>query len=232
MNDTKQSLPVFVLFVFQFVMGFHASFGPAYGKLVGSVGFFCRDYEGRVVQYDEVYGFGGEGNKGLKKTSFEVAQMVKDKMERYENSGIEYRGNVADSAIFNRTGSETSIFEDFLQEGVVFQPSGKGKGSRISGWNAVREAMRTGKFVVTRNCAHTIRTLPLQMPDEKNPDDIDTLGEDHAADMIRYSLVHVLPKSHRPGVDKRYAPGSFGYLINKPPKKQGDYQLFPGLTVH
>lgn len=197
-----------------------------------SVGFFCRDYEGRVIQYDEVYGFGGEGNKGLKKTSYEVAQMVKDKMERYEKSGIEFRGNVADSAIFNRTGSETSIFEDFLQEGVVFQPSGKGKGSRISGWNAVREAMRTGKFVVTRNCAHTIRTLPLQMPDEKNPDDIDTLGEDHAADMIRYSLVHVLPKSHRPGVDKRYKPGSFGHLINKPPKKQGDYQLFPGLTVH
>ena len=184
-----------------------------------AVGFFCRDYEGRVIMYDEIYGFGGEGGKGIKKTSHEVAEMIKEKCEFYEKGGIEYRSNVADSAIFNRTGSETSIFEDFLQEGLVWQPSGKGKGSRISGWNAVREALRTGKFVVTRKCAHTIRTIPLQMPDERNLDDIDTTGEDHLADMIRYSLVHTLPTSRKAEREKGYAPGTFGYLINKPLEK-------------
>ena len=169
--------------------------------------------------YDEIYGFGGEGGKGIKKTSHEVAEMIKEKCEFYEKGGIEYRSNVADSAIFNRTGSETSIFEDFLQEGLVWQPSGKGKGSRISGWNAVREALRTGKFVVTRKCAHTIRTIPLQMPDERNLDDIDTTGEDHLADMIRYSLVHTLPTTRKAEREKGYAPGTFGYLINKPLEK-------------
>ena len=192
-----------------------------------AVCFMCRDYEGRVIQYDEIYGYGGEGNRGLKKTAQEVAVMINEKVKFYETAGIEYRGNIADSAIFNRMGSETSIFEDFLQEGVVWQPSGKGKGSRVSGWNAVREAMRTGKFVVTAKCTHTIRTIPLQMPDSKNPDDIDTLGEDHMADAIRYALIHVLPLSHRPKKDKGFAPGSFGYLLKQGTKKEEhDYKMF------
>ena len=191
-----------------------------------AVGFFCRDYEGRVIMYDEIYGFGGEGNKGVKKTAAEVADMINKKMDFYGKAGIEYRSNVADSAIFNRTGSETSIFEDFLREGIVFQPSGKGRGSRSSGWNAVREAMRTGKFVCTRRCEHTVRTIPLQMPDQKDHDDIDTTGEDHIADMLRYSLVHVLPTSRRAKEDKGYAPGSFSWLIDQDTQEAQNRHLF------
>lgn len=191
-----------------------------------AVGFFCRDYEGRVIMYDEIYGFGGEGNKGIKKTAAEVADMINKKFDFYGKAGIEFRGNVADSAIFNRTGSETSIFEDFLREGIVFQPSGKGRGSRASGWNAVREAMRTGKFVCTRRCEHTIRTIPLQMPDAKDHDDIDTTGEDHIADMLRYSLVHVLPTSRRAEKDKGYAPGSFNWLLDVDTREARDRHLF------
>jgi hypothetical protein len=192
-----------------------------------AVGFFCRDYEGRVIMYDEIYGYGGEGGVGVKKTATEVADMINEKMEFYGKAGIEYRGNVADSAIFNRTGQETSIFEDFLREGIVFQPSGKGRGSRASGWNSVREAMRTGKFVCTNKCTHTIRTIPLQMPDEKNHDDIDTMGEDHLADMLRYSLVHVLPISRKSKKSKGNAPGSFAYLLEMETKQQkDDKQMF------
>lgn len=193
--------------------------------------FMCRDYEGRVIQYDEIYGSSNEGNKGVKKTAQEVAVLINEKMDFYKKGGIEYRGNVADSAIFNRMGSETSIFEDFLQEGIVFQPSGKGRGSRASGWNAVREAMRTGKFVVSRRCTHTLRTIPLQMPDAKNPDDIDTTGEDHIADAIRYSLVHVLPISRKAKREKGYAPGSFGWLIDQGLKSKEEKHLFDAFGI-
>lgn len=193
--------------------------------------FFTRDFEGRVIQYDEIYGYGGEGGKGVKKTATEVAEMIKEKFEFYGKAGIEYRGNVADSAIFNRTGSETSIFEDFLREGIVFSPSGKGKGSRVSGWNSVREAMRTASYVVTERCTHTIRTIPLQMPDEKNPDDIDSLGEDHIADALRYSLVHVLPNSRRAKKDRGYAPGTFGYLLEQGTKEKEEKHLFDSYGI-
>jgi hypothetical protein len=65
------------------------------------------------------------------------------------------------------------------------------------------------------------------MPDEKNPDDIDTLGEDHMADAIRYALVHVLPMSRKVHQDKKYAPGSFGYLLGKgTAKEEHDLKLF------
>ena len=37
-----------------------------------------------------------------------------------------------------------------------------------------------------RNCKHAIRTLPLLMYDEHKPEDLDTDGEDHIADAIRY----------------------------------------------
>ena len=188
--------------------------------------FFCRDYEGRVICYDEIYGYGGEGGKGTKKTAHEVAEMIKDKMDFYGKSGIEYRSNVADSAIFNRTGSETSIFEDFLSNGIVFQPSGKGRGSRTAGWNAVREAFRTGKVVFTEKCTHSLRTIPLQMPDARNPDDIDTLGEDHLCDALRYSLVHVLPTSRRAKKDRGYAPGSFGWLLQQDAREEADRGFF------
>lgn len=36
------------------------------------------------------------------------------------------------------------------------------------------------------NCKHTIRTLPLLMYDEHKPEDLDSDGEDHIADTIRY----------------------------------------------
>ena len=39
---------------------------------------------------------------------------------------------------------------------------------------------------VFRNCKGFIRTIPLLMYDEHKPEDIDTDGEDHIADAIRY----------------------------------------------
>ena len=39
---------------------------------------------------------------------------------------------------------------------------------------------------VFRNCKGFIRTIPLLMYDEHRPEDIDTDGEDHIADAVRY----------------------------------------------
>jgi hypothetical protein len=39
------------------------------------------------------------------------------------------------------------------------------------------------------NCEDTLRTLPTLQHDEKDQEDLDTDGEDHAADEIRYACM-------------------------------------------
>lgn len=51
-----------------------------------------------------------------------------------------------------------------------------------------RPMERPGFFVFS-NCFHTIRTLPNLEPDPANVEDIDSNGEDHLYDVIRYKIL-------------------------------------------
>lgn len=77
--------------------------------------------------------------------------------------------------------------------------------NRISGWATVRKYLKMGPACsyhramqmvecpmlhVKENCHNLIRTFPDQVYDEHNKEDLDTDGEDHALDMLRYLLVH------------------------------------------
>ena len=42
---------------------------------------------------------------------------------------------------------------------------------------------------IFENCTDWIRTVPVLQRDQKNPDDVDTDSEDHAADESRYALM-------------------------------------------
>lgn len=44
-------------------------------------------------------------------------------------------------------------------------------------------------LLITANCVHTIRTLPAVQGDTVKVDDVDTDGEDHAADETRYACM-------------------------------------------
>jgi hypothetical protein len=79
---------------------------------------------------------------------------------------------------------------------VYFYPSTKGAGSRVNGWEVVRGFLanslqrpqeKPGLFVFD-NCRHTIRTVPVCQRDTRKTEDVDTDGEDHIADVIRYEL--------------------------------------------
>ncbi|KKM16467.1 hypothetical protein LCGC14_1685580, partial [marine sediment metagenome] len=43
---------------------------------------------------------------------------------------------------------------------------------------------------ISRSCPNLTRTLPLLIADERNVEDLDTRGEDHGADALRYGLQH------------------------------------------
>lgn len=42
---------------------------------------------------------------------------------------------------------------------------------------------------VFSTCSHLVRTLPAMQHDDHRPEDVDTDGEDHAADMLRYAMM-------------------------------------------
>lgn len=77
--------------------------------------------------------------------------------------------------------------------------------NRISGWSIVRKFMGNGvacsyhrskgltecpKLHILENCPDLIRTIPDQVYDDHNKEDLDTHAEDHAVDALRYLLVH------------------------------------------
>jgi hypothetical protein len=72
-------------------------------------------------------------------------------------------------------------------------PCQKGQGSRIAGWTVMHQYLyhdmvTPPKMRYFRNCADSIRTIPSLVYSEVKPEDLDSDGEDHAADIDRYLL--------------------------------------------
>jgi hypothetical protein len=63
----------------------------------------------------------------------------------------------------------------------------------MGGWDQVRSRLvgdADGRaMMVFSTCRDTIRTLPALQHDPARPEDVDTNGEDHAADDIRYACM-------------------------------------------
>lgn len=66
---------------------------------------------------------------------------------------------------------------------------------RVMGWDVVHQYLRIpeegakSRLRIMDNCKNLIRTIPLAVTDDHNPMDIDSDGEDHALDDLRYFLV-------------------------------------------
>lgn len=163
-----------------------------------------------LIRFYEWYGCPkGEANVGLKMTSTLVATRMLELEDRKGLLGCGNYDRVADPSIFAEKDGP-SIAEKFASEGVVWR---RAENRRISGWDQVRSRLR-GRCVdsqkgvvvlpdgtieeqvlsekwepmlyVTENCTQLIRTLPIQERDETDWEDVDTDGEDHAADELRY----------------------------------------------
>jgi hypothetical protein len=64
---------------------------------------------------------------------------------------------------------------------------------RQPGWEAIRQRLvgidGVPMLYFSDQCEDTIRTLPTLQHEEKNPEDLDTDAEDHAADELRYACM-------------------------------------------
>ena len=138
----------------------------------------------------ELYGCTDTPNEGIKwipPRLFEEIARIEREHRWLKDKQIT---GIADPAIWNaETG--VSIAETATKYGVYFQ---KGDHERLPGWMQVhyRLAFDENGFpmmYVFNNCKAFIRTMPILQYDEHKPEDLDTTGEDHVADEVRYFLM-------------------------------------------
>jgi phage terminase large subunit len=106
--------------------------------------------------------------------------------------GCQVRYTAADPAMFNKTGHiGESMAETFAKHGVPLKPANH---DREIGWQRVRHWLKPAPdgrpwLVISPACGYLVRTLPALVSDEHKPDDVDTEGDDHGADALRYGLM-------------------------------------------
>lgn len=124
-------------------------------------------------------------NEGLKLTAQQVALGT---LQRDAGERLHY--GVADPSIFAQNGGP-SIGETMMLAGCSWI---RADNARQAGWEQLRHMLAPADkgeplLLVHESCEDTIRTLPLLQHDEKNPEDLDSDAEDHAADETRYAVM-------------------------------------------
>lgn len=144
---------------------------------------------GALVRYREWYGARGP-QKGLRLTAEEVGAGIKAR-----SAGESYAYSVLDPAAFAQDGGP-SIAERLMGAGATFRRADNSRVAReghLGGWDQMRSRLRgvdgAPMLFVFATCRDTIRTLPLLQHDPDKAEDMDTDGEDHAADEIRYACM-------------------------------------------
>lgn len=171
--------------------------------------------KGDLFRINEWYGVGDKANTGLRLVATDITIGI---IERELEWGIYKRcqPGPADNSIWN-VDNGNSIGADMKKKvyvnnvkysGVQWLRSDKSPGSRIAGWEKIRQYLanaseknkvnfsesslmirtKPGLFTFS-TCSHFIELFPVLPRDEKEPDDVDTDAEDHIGDEVRYRVM-------------------------------------------
>ena len=173
--------------------------GIDYGYSAPSaVGWFAVTEDGHIYMYRELY--------EERLLYSELAEKILEMTPKREK--IAYA--VADPAIWGdrphqrdavRGENGAEVMSKVFGERITLM---KGDNNRVPGWLRFRQYLHPvdgdAKFKVFSNCRNAIRTIPQMVFDERNPEDLDTTGEDHACDAIRYGLMSrpYIPEIEKP----------------------------------
>lgn len=152
-----------------------------------SVGWYAVDHDRRLYRIKEFYGCTGSPNQGVKWEPSDVARRIKEIENTDENLKGKRIMRVGDPAIWGTQGTE-SIGALFERERIYFE---RGDNARIDGKMQVHHRLSFDDngwpmLYVFDTCTHFIRTVPNLVYDETKVEDIDTEGEDHIYDELRY----------------------------------------------
>lgn len=134
------------------------------------------------------------------------------------------------------------VAEDFWDAGLKFVPANN---ERVNGWKRLKQYMmartqvldkanelrEVAKLVVFKDrCPNLIRTIPLMVGTERDPEDCDTKLEDHACDMLRYMIQRPAPSDSLPAPEPTtyYHGRPIAPLKALPPELQDDTEQWGG----
>lgn len=163
---------------------------------------------GALVKYREWYGSVAP-NEGVRMEAGLVARGIK---LREQNEPIKY--GAADPSIFIRDGGP-SIAEMMAVERVQWR---RADNKRIPGWQQLRHRLvgENGQPMIyfLDVCVDTVRTLPVLQHDERDLEDLDTEGEDHAGDETRYACM-----------SRPYVPRAGEFAVSRLPRGPGQVTI-------
>lgn len=137
--------------------------------------------------------FNGQGRP--KMVPAEVAKKIKEyTKEVFRLAGSNrISKSVGDPSMFAKDGHTGESYEEtFGKNGVHLTAADN---DRVMGWGRLRHWLRGHPedsrpwIMFHPRCVYAIRTIPGLVRDKHNPDDLDTNGEDHGADAIRYGVM-------------------------------------------
>lgn len=151
-----------------------------------------RIARGSLIMYRELYGWGGQADKGTREESWEVAR----KMAAMETESIDYR--IADSAMWAQHDGPSAA-ENFMDElerldcrPYAMEKSRKDRAANYLEFRnrfAAEDGEQPGLYIF-ETCEHFWRTVPELQLDEREPEKgWDTRQEDHIADCVAYGIV-------------------------------------------
>lgn len=151
-----------------------------------AVYWLVKDYDGNVYIYREIYA-----------TGFLYDSLLNE-INKYNKENVEIL--IADPALKAKSfDTNQSFFDKAYKAG--FKVIG-GTNDRVPGWNLMKEYLipvkgpngDKPKLQVFNSCLNFIRTFPTLIHDKTNVEDLNTQGEDHAADAVRYWLNYLVAR--------------------------------------
>ena len=152
-----------------------------------SVGWWAVTPDDTIYRIMEWYGSNGTPNKGLEMVPDEqFREIARIEKEHPWLRGRSIQG-VADPSIWDGSRGK-SVAESAEDHHIYFEP---GINDRIPGWMQCHYRLQFNeagysRMYVFKNCKDFIRTIPALVFSNTKIEDLDTDGEDHAADEFRY----------------------------------------------
>ena len=151
-----------------------------------SFGLYTVDYDGNVYRISEYY----RANATASQHAANIVEMI----ESCPFTGGRYpQATYCDPSMFvKRRLSEVinhSPADVFAEHGIFLT---RANNDRVTGWRVVNDALIKEQLYVFNGWNDALcRTMPALPRSSKNPEDLDTTAEDHAADELRYAMMHV-----------------------------------------
>lgn len=162
-----------------------------------SDGTGSRIPRGSLVRVAEWYG-AKKPNEGVNMLPADIAKGIAHREAALKSGvlkGHKIYPGPADTEIWSGDKG-VRVIDIFTENGVSFDQADKSPGTRVTGWQRIREYLSNAGgelpgLYIFNTCREWIRTVPGLPRDDKKIDDVDTQAEDHIADETRYRLLHV-----------------------------------------